>query len=201
MEMLYIYFSYIYICEPKMHDTRVNITCTPQTTQLAIFNASEGVWPWVQFESVHPTLVLPSTAVQRAMAWESAVALLQQLYQWQVPLFPTWGLGGWFIVRTCWLKMCRIVTKHPGDGEESSPLPVFPNVFARFKTIHQSVLNTPKPKSGAKKSIQVAGWKVTPNLVSYNITLDACAKGKVSWQQHAVFAVRCVAAAWALEVF
>ena len=43
------------------------------------------------------------------------------------------GPWGWFIVRTCWLKMCRIVTKHPGDGEESSPLPVFPNVLPGSK--------------------------------------------------------------------
>lgn len=129
-------------------------------TQLAIFNASEGVWPWVQFESVHPTLVLPSTAVQGQWPgnrpWRCCSSCTNGRFR-----FPT-CVWGWFIVGPVWLKMCRIVTKHPGDAEESSPQLRFFHRFARFKTIHQSVFKHPKTKIRRQNSKSPAGrWRPT----------------------------------------
>ena len=70
--------------------------------------------------------------------------------------------AGWFIVGPVWLKMCRIVTKHPGDAEESSPQLRFFHRFARFKTIHQSVFKHPKTKIRRQNSKSPAGrWRPT----------------------------------------
>ena len=137
----------------------------------------------MQLESVHPTLVLPSTAVQG---------------QWP-------GNLPWRCCSSCTNGRCRFPTCGGGGkmvgGEESFPHRFFQCfILVRFKRINQSLKHS-KIRSIVYPSRWLSSWqieklKVTPNLVSYNITLDACAKGKAPNNTPCVFCV----AAWVLEV-
>lgn len=140
-------------------------------TQLAIFNASKAYGPECNSNRCTQRWCYPQQlckgnglGIGRGVV-AAAVPMAGSGFRLDQRVF-----AGWFIVGPVWLKMCRIVTKHPGDAEESSPyipLPVFPKVLPgskrsinRFLT-HQNQNQAPKTPSKSPAGRWRPTWWVT----------------------------------------